>query len=109
MTAVDYLKLCERPVKKITVPLFGDVHVRGLSAPEYDAFEHASARGSGSTTEFIPNTACLIRYGMVREDGSHIFSDEDLPGLANMPAEVSRPLRAEIMRLCGVNVDLGKS
>ncbi len=105
MIAAEYLKLLKRPVEPLTVPQFGEVYVRGLSAPEYDQYEHASVKGD----KFIPDTPTLIRYGMVDADGNHVFSDADLPALADLPSEVARPLRAQILKLSGIGADLGKS
>jgi hypothetical protein len=110
MDAKGYLELLKRPVEEIEVPQFGKVSVRGLSMAEYDRVETLSVSDlpDGKKT-FTMNTAALIRYGMVSGDGVAIFTDADLPTLANLPAEVARPLRNKILQLSGVGAELGKS
>lgn len=108
LTAAELLsKGCTRAVEKITVPLWGEVYVRGLSAAEYDRFEAAGVKGESK--EYTPNTSMLLRLGVVDADGKHVFTDSDLTSLANLSAEVVRPLVKTIFRLCGIGTDLGKS
>lgn len=109
MTGADYLKLLKRPIEKLTVPQFGEVHVRGLTAPEYDTLEMKSVKQIEGKDAFVLNTAFAIRYGMVNADGSHVFTDADLPALANLPNAVARPLRVKILNLSGVGIDQGNS
>jgi hypothetical protein len=111
MDAKGYLELLKRPVEKIVVPQWGEVLIRGLSSSEYDRYERASYREvPGKGVEFHSNTAVLVRYGVVNDAGQHVFSDDDLPALADkLTAEIARPLRAGIFKLCGVGVDVGKS
>lgn len=109
MTGADYLNLIKRPVEKIHVPHFGEVHVRGLSAPEYETLESKSMRTIDGKEQFVVNSAVAIRYGMVNEDGSPIWTDADLQALSQMPMNVVLPLRNRIMRLSGVGINLGNS
>lgn len=110
MDAKAYLELVKRPTEKITVPQWGEVFIRGLSLAEYDRYERLSYREvPGKPMEFHSNTAALIRYGVVDENGKHVFGDDHLEQLADLPAEIVRPLREKIFRLCGVGADLGKS
>jgi hypothetical protein len=111
MDAKGYLELLKRPVEEIEVPQFGKVFVRGLSMAEYDRVETLSVSDlpDGKKT-FTMNTAALIRFGMVAsEKGECVFGDNDLATLANLPAEVARPLRNKILQLSGVGAELGKS
>ncbi len=109
LTAAELLTKCQRPVEKITVPQWGEVYIRGLSAAEYDVFEAAGVREVDGKRKYVSHTPTLIRFGVVDADGKHVFSDSNLTELASIPAIISRPLELGILKLSGIGTDLGKS
>lgn len=109
-TAADYLSKIVSPQETVTVPQWGDVTIRGLTAEEWDRHESASVRpGADGKSEYVSDTASLIRYAVVNEAGANVFSDAELPQLRTLPAEIARPLVKAIFKLCGIGQDLGKS
>lgn len=109
MTAMELLAKCQRPVEKIAVPQWGTVHIRGLSADEYDRFEAAGIHEVDGKRKYVSHTPTLLRFGVVDADGKHVFADSHLPELAAIPAAVSRPLEVAILKLSGIGVELGNS
>ena len=109
MTALDYLRKIQRPIETITVPQWGEVRLRGLSAAEWDLHEAASVKGEGKASTYVSDTATLIRFAVVDEAGKPVFDDTHLVALGELPAEVSRPLVKAIFKLCGIGTDLGNS
>ncbi len=109
-TAADYLSKIVTPRETVTVPQWGDVLLRGLTADEWDCHESASVRpGPDGNREYVSDTATLIRYAVINETGANVFTDAELPQLKTLPAEIARPLVRAIFKLCGIGQDLGKS
>lgn len=109
MKAEEYLqKVVNRTGIAKDVPGLGDVKVRGLVACEWDAYQ-LSGMKSAKGAEYMPETGTLLRYGMIDDTGADVFKDEHIPALSRWPSEVTRPITQEILKLCGVGVDVGKS
>ncbi len=106
-TADDLLKAAKRsPVVKVeNVPQWGTVYIRGLSTHEYTIFDSSGVKVGSDT--YAAQNAVMLRYGIVDENGKHIFGDEHIEDLADLPAEVTRPIIKALYRACGVGVDLG--
>lgn len=104
MSGSDLLRLVNRPVETITVPEWGEVHVRGLSVLEYDRFEVESAKSEARQAI----TGWILRYGVVDAKGVHLFNDSQVAELNNLPAGIGTPLARAIYRLSLATADAEK-
>lgn len=96
-----FLSQAEKDIGRATVsvPGVGDVIVRGLTVEEYDAIEAKAVREVDGKSIIEPSRPLLIRYGCIKEDGSHRFTDDDLPAIRRLPLARAIPLCREITRL----------
>jgi hypothetical protein len=81
--------------------------VRGLFVSEWDDYERACTTVVDGKPRFENSRALLLRYGVVNDDGSHVFGDDDLPRLKTAPASIVKPLAEEIYKLSGTGNDAG--
>lgn len=78
--------------------------VRGLTAAEWDRYEAAcvTTGDGGDKPGFRADRPLLLRLAVVEPvAGGPLFSDDDLPRLAQLPARVVNPVAAAVMRLSG--------
>jgi hypothetical protein len=78
--------------------------VRGMTGRERDAFELGLVKRTGKKVEYAPQNirARLVAFCCVNEDGSRVFSDDDVEALGNAPADVLDPLYSSAQKLCGI-------
>lgn len=91
------------PTEAVAVPGLGTVHVRGLTAAEYDEFEAGClARGDDGDLTSRSNRPLLVRLCACTPEGKRVFRDDHLDMLRALPAAVINPIAAAAMRLCGL-------
>lgn len=84
----------------VDVPEFGTVTVRALTGEEFDKYQAAAAIvENGAVVGFSPNSALLVRLGVIGEDKQPVFSDDDLPRLSMLPASRLKPIAEKVMSL----------
>ena len=91
-----------RRIEKITVPGFGDVHVRGLTAAEYDEFEAGCVVGDGDAKTSRANRPLLLRHCVVTAEGTKVFRDDQIEMLAGLDSWITSPIAAKAMEMCGL-------
>lgn len=101
-----FLAAVDPPRVSVDVPGIAPVLVRGLLAAEWDKVEAAcvvtTGEGKDAKAKFEPNRALVVRYGAIRDDGSHRFTDADVPRLAALPISRIKPVYLVIERLSGL-------
>jgi len=88
----------------VTIPeLGGDVVVRELTGGERDRFESLLFEGQ-RRGESVNVRATLVALSTVDEDGNRIFTDRDIPKLADKSARMLSKIFAIAQRLSGIGV-----
>jgi len=95
--------------EKVDVPEWGGhVHVRGLTAREYEKWQlsnMAQAKGEApraSMERMRGATARLVVLGACDENGEPCFSDRDIPVLMDMNNKALNRVAAAVQRLAGI-------
>ncbi len=93
----------------ITVPEWGEVMVRELTAPEYEAYQLSQLDFTKLDPEGKP--ARDVKLGFARlacwavidpETGARVFDEADLEWLGGKPSRVLAPIGAKVLELTGV-------
>lgn len=102
------LKADDIEVRELEVPEWGgSVYVRGMTGRERDQFEAGIVKQKGRNTEINMKNARakLVALCTVDEGGKRIFSDDDIPLLANKSAKALDRIFAMAMELSGISKD----
>jgi len=99
-----------RKIVQVDVPDFGTVHVKGLSAAEYDDFE-ASCIVVGESGDMTrrANRPHLIRHCVVTPEGTKVFRDDQIEMLAGLDSWITTPIANKAMELCGLGAKEAES
>lgn len=103
ISAAQLAALCDLPHEIVTVPILGDVLVRGMSGVERDAFEASCLEGRGKRREFTTrNVRAKVVAACARDphDEALLFPDAD--ALGAIRADVLDALFACAARLSGI-------
>lgn len=96
----------EPAAERVSVPGFGELVVRGLKGSEWDRYESACVIEADGKRTFTANRALLARLSVIDPDSrEHLFDDDDLGRLADLPAQVLNPIAAAASRLSGNGQD----
>lgn len=88
-----------RRMETVEVPELGIVHVRALSAKEYDEFEAACAKADSP----IANRALLVRHCVVTPDGQKVFRDDHIEMIEGLGINVVGPIAKKALVICGAS------
>jgi hypothetical protein len=105
LSRADILGATKTPREVVFVKeLGGEVIVRGMTGAERDAFEASCFEGRGKKREFSMRNlrAKLVAFCCVDDSGKRIFSDDDVPTLGEVRADVVDRLFGVAQRLSGL-------
>jgi hypothetical protein len=105
LTREQILAHRDLPTEEVFSPgLGGSLRVRGMTARERDQFESSRVtRKNGKVQIESDNTrAKMVAICVVDPEGGRLFSDEDVPALGNLPADVLDPIFEVAARLSGM-------
>lgn len=95
LTRETILAKQDRIMKKVNVPAWdGDVYIKQLSGAEQDRFEQDSFMATDKS--IIGVRARLISLALCNEDGSKMFTIDDIPALQDKNSVVLNMLYEEI-------------
>lgn len=115
----DELLAIQLPTTVVILPDGRSVRVRGMTGQERDEFEaamiFADKRGRLSMNfDFMKRVrGWVVTHCLVDEFGKRVFSDDDIPVVADMPALFLQPIYEAARRLSALDAkdieDLGKA
>lgn len=91
-----------RRTRAVEVPDLGTVHVRGMTATEYDRYESACVATEDGKQVYRGNRPLLVRMTVCTPEGSLVFRAEDDEYLATLPPDVVNPLAEAAYELTGL-------
>lgn len=95
-------KARELPRKTIHIPeLGGDVIVQGMSGAQRDEFERSLRKPNGDLRGNI--RARAIVRSVINEDGSRVFSDDDIAAVGRMRADIAQRIWNAQQELSGIS------
>ncbi len=93
----------------VTVPEWGEVCVRELTAPEYEHYQLGQLDFSKTDSEGRPARVAKLDFARLvcwvvidPETGERVFTDADLEWLAAKPNRILEPLGTAALKLTGV-------
>mgnify|MGYP006883108143 CR=1 FL=1 len=101
-----FLRPAEVPVELVEIPeLGGSIKVRGMTARQRSEFEKQfqTASGKQSKTRIAEVRERLVVACCVNDDGSLMFSEEDISAIGNQAAGVVERIVNVAQRLCGMS------
>jgi hypothetical protein len=102
LTKEQILGAEDLPIETVEVPEWcGAVRVRTLTGKERDALEE-SVIGPGGVKSYVNLRARLVSYAIVNEDGSLMFSTDDIEKLGEKSARALDRVFAVAQRLSGI-------
>jgi hypothetical protein len=105
MGAREKLLGAKVPVERVYVRALDETYtLRGMTGAERDAFEASCFEGRGKKREFSMRNlrAKLVAFCCVDDSGKRIFSDDDVPTLGEVRADVVDRLFGVAQRLSGL-------
>lgn len=102
----------QRRTAKVSVPGFGEVHLRSLSEKEWAAYQRDSIDlKTGQVTAHGVATAKprLIALCVVDEKGDRVFGNSDVPAISEMDAAAVNKLYEACEKFAGVTDEEAKN
>ncbi len=92
------------PVESLSLPALGEVHLRGITGAERDAYEQSciEMRGGVRIVNMRNARARLLVRSLCDESGKRLFADADDEALGGVPAQVLDQMYAVAARLSGL-------
>lgn len=93
LTKEQLLGMSETQVEKVILPGGGHVFVRSLTASELDAWERSLVQVKGAKLKRTPLVmARFVALVCCNEDATRKFSDDDVPAIGRMRADVVKAI-----------------
>lgn len=107
MVTREQMLAVELATEMVDVPGLGPVTVRELTQDAYSDWvaEWASRENGQLKADNRMYCAALLQQCVLNEDGELMYTRDDLPKLARMPARISRPLIQAAERLNGISAE----